>query len=270
MWHTTENIDPTQRIAENRHALDSILKDLPGIDFFFSCITGTKSNSNSKYSLIRPGIAYFIVHKKSKDVNEETVFKTFHDSGFLPTMSAMKNNQANKVDSMLNLLKQVVKDHNSTYAKETIAASLLHCETVAELTNQMEQIRTSNTTPCRLVICNEGCRAALVQSYQNLIDDDMVLTMTDMPATIATKTVTAEPTTNLGKSIETVSRILTKTNHGLYKGNIYRKEPLGEYSYTLMCSVESYLQALISLEDVQDELIMHLHSLQQILAHKDC
>jgi len=109
LWHTTENIDPTQRIAENRHALDSILKDLPGIDFFFSCITGTKSNSNSKYSLIRPGIAYFIVHKKSKDVNEETVFKTFHDSGFLPTMSAMKNNQANKVDSMLNLLKQVVK-----------------------------------------------------------------------------------------------------------------------------------------------------------------
>lgn len=93
----------------------------------------------------------------------------------------------------------------------------------------MEQIRTSNATPCRLVVCNESCREALVKSYQNLIDDDMVLTMMNTAGTIATKSVTAEPTTNLGKSIETVSRILMKANHGLYKGNIYKKEPLGKY-----------------------------------------
>lgn len=98
----------------------------------------------------------------------------------------------------------------------------------------MEKIRTANATPCRIVICNEQCRAALTNSHQNLKDDGMFISMTAATLNKATSVVAVEPTTKLGKSIETFRQLLSKAGHGLYKGYIYRKEPLGNYFFFIL------------------------------------
>ena len=48
-------------LQQKRQKLDSALKKLEGIEFFFSCIGGTTTNNSCKGNIsVRPGVSYFI------------------------------------------------------------------------------------------------------------------------------------------------------------------------------------------------------------------
>lgn len=135
-----------------------------------------------------------------------------------------------------------------TYSKEIIAASILYCETIPDLAEEMEKIKTSNATPCRIVICNEQCHPALTMRHQNLKDDGMFVSITEATLNQVTCPVAVEPTTKLGKAIDTFMQVLSDSNHGLYKGYIYKKEPLGNYFFSLFnCNYNFYAMYLFKL-----------------------
>jgi len=251
---------------------------MAGIDYFVSCVTGTQSHSSKTNKTIRPGVAYFISYINNTETNEEKIFKKFHDIELDCYMTTIKN-KLDGVEATLNLLKQVVKDHNSAFAKNMVLKSLEHCSLLylnrqtenTPVTNvDIEAIKKLNKMPCRMVIVNEVYRAPLELACSNLRKDGMFIDCTTSTLKVNSAPLNIEPTTGIGKSLKVMKAILKRMDHGLFRGEIYRLAPKGQYAYIYMCSVDCYLQQLISIGALQDELIINLNGLKNILIHHDC
>ena len=124
-----------------------------------------------------------------------------------------------------------------------------------------------------------------------------------------TKNVQVAPTTGIGKAIEVVNCAMKKVNHALYRGEVFRKSEkdkafikvitlktllklnlllqflickvndflilsnnlfLARYAYMYLCNMENYLQKLVAVSLIQDEIITHLSQLKAILGNKSC
>ena len=123
-----------------------------------------------------------------------------------------------------------------------------------------------------------------------------------------TKNVQLAPTTGIGKAIEVVNCVMKKVNHALYRGEVFRKSEKGkpfikvitltlllkfnllfqfliykvtdfdlkqypflaQYAYMYLCSMDNYLQKLVAVSSIQDEIITHLPQLKAILGNKSC
>ena len=46
------------------------VRQISGIQFFISCITGTTTNTKNLSNIARPGIAYFIIFRKNSKAND--------------------------------------------------------------------------------------------------------------------------------------------------------------------------------------------------------
>ena len=108
-----------------------------------------------------------------------------------------------------------------------------------------------------------------------------------------TKNVQVAPATGIGKAIEVVNCAMKKVNHALYRGELFRKSEKGkpfikliplalllkfnllfqflickvndfdlkqflflaQYAYMYLCSMDNYLQKLVAVSSIQDEII---------------
>ena len=123
-----------------------------------------------------------------------------------------------------------------------------------------------------------------------------------------TKNVQVAPTTGIGKAIENVNCAMKKVNHALYRGEAFRKSEKGkafikvitlktllklnlllqflickvndfdlkqylflaQYAYMYLRNMENYLQILVAVSSIQDEIITQLPQLKAILGNKSC
>ena len=87
---------------------DDKLKNLSGVKFFISCITGTTSHALDKD--IRTGISYYICFNNTVDTDLEKIFALFHDNNFDVVVSKIKYKKIDDdIENLLVQLKQVVK-----------------------------------------------------------------------------------------------------------------------------------------------------------------
>jgi len=171
-----ESINACLLIAEKRMEMDRIIQELDGVDFFLSSITGTTTNCKSSTQTKRQGISYFIVYQTTKTTTEETIFQRFHDHDIDALITTIKTMSKDSQEATLSMLKQVVKDHNSSFATEVIKKSVEHCIEKTANNEEIRQLTDCNKTPCRLVVANQVFSNMMRRSFENLNKDGMLLT----------------------------------------------------------------------------------------------
>ena len=101
---------------EIRKDLDVNLAKTPGVDFIISCLTGTQNNKKSKKanedgeeSVIKKGVAYFIVVRQSSV--EDEVRRVISNAGYQSTLNYIcpRGVDRNSTDRSLKMLKGVMK-----------------------------------------------------------------------------------------------------------------------------------------------------------------
>ena len=100
-----------QLICKTRYLLKEQIRQISGIQFFISCITGTTTNTKTSLNIARPGIAYFIVFRKNSKANETVLFSCLHDTGMDASVTRISSNKKSLDEecAMIQGLKQVVK-----------------------------------------------------------------------------------------------------------------------------------------------------------------
>ena len=78
--------------------------------------------------------------------------------------------------------------------------------------------------PCRLVVVERSFEQPLQNVSRNLSKEGLKIKFDPM-LTENTKNVQGAPATGIGKAIEVVNCAMKKVNHGLYRGDVFRKDP---------------------------------------------
>jgi len=241
-------------LVDKKDCLDEVISKINGVEFFISCLTGTTTNCGNAVNAVRPAVAYFISFKKGISGCESEVFQAIHDIDLDATVSLIKTSSSK--DPVLQTLKQVVKDHNSTYSK-----------------NIIDQWQSKNNnqpkTSCNLVAVDKGLFYSLKNAYYNLKNDGMNISYNFEENNLAGN-LRIEPTTGIGKAIQIVKCAMKKVGHALYSGEIYKKAEHGQFSYVPFCTVDYYLQLLIRNPAIQDDIILHLPRLTALIADPGC
>lgn len=258
LWSSVEG--NSDDICRKRAELDSIVAKVPGVEFFISAITGTSTNCGDQAQVsIRPGIGYLVSFSKNTMACEMGVFNAIHDSGMDATVSQIKTSKLSK-DPVLQCLKQVVKDHNSTYATTLVENSLRKFEvTSSEILCK---------TPCCLVVVNEGLNAPLRNAANNLKAVGMLISFSSMWADEEVE-IPAEPNTGIGKALQTVRCAMAKVGHALHLGELYSRQEKAKYTYMPFCSAETYIKMLLRNPTLQDDIILHVPQLVKMLSGQD-
>lgn len=94
-------------ITNKRTILDNSLKEIAGIKFIISCVTGTASH-NAQDGTFTPGIAYFICF--GPNTTESVIHQCFHDQDLEFDLKTIKFRRGgNDKDLYMRQLKQIVK-----------------------------------------------------------------------------------------------------------------------------------------------------------------
>jgi len=237
-------------IEEKRENLDGVITSIPGVEFVISCLTGTTTNCRN-IKTVRPGIAYLVSFKRNVIACESGVFKAIHDSGMDATVSMIKTIKASK-DPILQGLKQVVKDHNSTYAKDLVSTGNSYCK-----------------TPCLFIAVDNGLTVPLQNAVANLSAEGMNISFKSKTLLVLPE-VDVEPGTGIGKALRIVEIAMKKVGHCLYRGEVYKRAEKGQYAYVPFNTVDKYLQWLVRNPALQDDLILQLSTLSRLLSDPNC
>ena len=110
VWSKNDH-NETQLICKTRYLLEEQIRQISGIQFFISCVTGTTKNTKTSSNTARPGIAYFIVFRKNSKANETVLFGCLHDTGMDASVTRISSNKKSLDEecAMIQDLKQVVK-----------------------------------------------------------------------------------------------------------------------------------------------------------------
>ena len=198
------------------------------------------------------------------------------------------------------------QDHNSRYSIDLIANSLRFLEGIQENERQVELVKLSGH-PCRLVVVDGSFKQSLQNASRNLSKEGFKIKFESMLAENI-KNVQVAPTTGIGKATEVVNCAMKKVNHALYRGEVFRKSEkskpfikvitlktllklnlllqflickvndfdlkqylfLAQYAYMYLRNMENYLQILVAVSSIQDEIITQLPQLKAILGNKSC
>ena len=87
------------------------VRQISGIQFFISCITGTTTNTKNLSNIARPGIAYFIVFLKNSKANDTILITCLHDTRMDASVTRISSNKKalDEECAMIQGLKHVVK-----------------------------------------------------------------------------------------------------------------------------------------------------------------
>ena len=115
-WCNVNTKVPEELISNKRAKMDSKLMELAGMNFFFSCVTGTTSNASANYNQVRPGVAYFICYQESLSNNKETIFALLHDARLDASVISIRTRRTsgNDANAVLLAIQQVVKVSESS------------------------------------------------------------------------------------------------------------------------------------------------------------
>ena len=110
VWSKNDH-NEAQLICKTRYLLEEQIRQISGIQFFISCVTGTTTNTKTSSNTARPGIAYFIVFRKNSKANETVLFGCLHDTGMDASVTRICSNKKllDEECAMIQGLKQVVK-----------------------------------------------------------------------------------------------------------------------------------------------------------------
>ena len=88
--------------VSKHHELDDVVCAVPGGQWFFSCITGSRTG--------KPGIAFFVVFDKSAYKNYNKVFSYIHDTGMEVDVSVVMPSKSNNLrEQLLDYLGKTLK-----------------------------------------------------------------------------------------------------------------------------------------------------------------
>ena len=109
-WSKNDH-NEAQLTCKTRYLLEEQIRQISGIQFFMSCVTGTTTNTKTLSNTARPGIAYFIVFCKNSKGNETVLFSCLHDTGMDASVTHISSNKKSLDEqcAMIQGLKQVVK-----------------------------------------------------------------------------------------------------------------------------------------------------------------
>ena len=94
-------------------------------------------------------------------------------------------------------------------------------EGIDEKEHQAELEKLSNHT-CRLVMVEHSFEQPLQNACRNLSKEGLKIKFNPM---LTEDTKNVAPATGIGKAIEVVNCAMKKVNHGLYRGDVFRKDP---------------------------------------------
>ena len=77
-WSKNDH-NEAQLTCKTRYLLEEQIRQISGIQFFISCVTGATTNTKTSSNTARPGIAYFIVFCKNSKANETVLFSCLYD-----------------------------------------------------------------------------------------------------------------------------------------------------------------------------------------------
>ena len=132
---------------------------------------------------------------------------------------------------MINLI--IFQDHNSTYALKLIEKSIFKSVKDSATTNlSVEMVKRSAAfqalmkKPLRIVVVNEkGYGDLLRKSSANLLEDGCCHDLDVEVGNIVPMAVPSQSSSSVGKAIDRIRLVMKKVEHGLYKGDVYRRVP---------------------------------------------
>ena len=129
------------QIASKRLLLDDAISAIPGVYFFFSCISSVSSNSKTKIADVEtassgngnevyPCISYFIVYTPNENCDDNTFFGALHNRDvepFIQPIGVRSKAGSSDMETAARQLFQTVKDHNNPTIKDMLHTSDIYC-----------------------------------------------------------------------------------------------------------------------------------------------
>lgn len=179
---------------------------------------------------------------------------------------------------ILNKLCQLLKDHKNNFMWDLTAHSRKWCMKTLyeELTNgeTLEESITELERVVRLVVVRPGDLHASLKRVANRLKDvglefDFMIMNEDdkTSSSLQFPKKLGEPITVL---INDVERIMKKLNFGYKEGDIFKRHITSRYTYTRLCSMDTFLNSLLGNSHFKDRLLTHMAKLQSVLKHPDC
>jgi len=176
---------------------------------------------------------------------------------------------------ILNKLCQLLKDHKNNFMWELTSYSRMSClkdlyqelthgETLVEPNSEMERV-------VRLVVVRPDNLPSLTRASKRLKDVGLEY---DLHLNTANETCSLDIPKKLGEPltvlINDVERIMKKLNYGYKEGDVFKRQSTSRFTYTRLCTMDSFLNSLLGNPHFKDRLLTHMARLQSVLKHPDC
>ena len=177
---------------------------------------------------------------------------------------------------MLNKLCQLLKDHKNTFMADLIVYSYKRC--VQELYEEISRGQTLEEQSfdwervVRMVVVRQDVFPSLNTCVRRLKDVGLEFDLYEVQE--SNKTNTHDPPRQLGEPLTVllndVERAMKKLNFAYREGDVFKRQPQSKYTFTRVCSVESFLNSLLGNAYFKDRLLTYMPRMQAILKHPDC
>ena len=261
---------------------ESYLKELVGVHFVISSVTGIATNSRSKRKddeeqptrLARPGLSFIVCYTPSNACKQQDIEDLFTKLGLdietpatpefreIPT----KSQDGTPRELTLNQCAAAVKDYSTEYVKNLLLQTQSYC---SEVYPDVE----ISTAPVNVVLYNNAVNTITAQLATQLGRTGVTASLISMIRETPVQNSVMYGTSQLkgvDLSLELILSFVREKGFALRRGYVYAKEPGASVTYSRLGSVESFVHSAKGNPTLKHQIsICHLKQIISIMTHPD-
>ena len=183
----------------------------------------------------------------------------------IQTLHKKKMTKEEMVDAKAKVLSNALKDHDSKFGKEIVAASNAYC--TAKIGERRFVLAKK---PCRISICNPQMEDEIKGMFRGLVADGLVMEANRELMGITNSLPRDKPTTGLHKAIIAVRDTLLDGKQALYRGHIYSLAEKAQFTYGPLDPVDVYINKILQYDHLAPILLGHAKPVIEILENAAC
>jgi hypothetical protein len=125
----------------------------------------------------------------------------------------------------------------------------------------------------RMVVVREEIFPSVNASVRRLRDVGLYFDLYN-PKNVTVQANSSDPPKQLGEPLTVlcndIERALKKLNYAYREGDVFKRQPQSKFTYSRLCSMESFLNSLLGNAYFKDRLLTYMSKLHGILRHPDC